>query len=157
MKIVLTEGQLKNLYEVKHRPFLTDVEYIVLMESDDKTPEENKDDQFDLGVSGETNEHRLYYFYIGEAFFDEFYDKTYLELFDQHKDNKDNCQNFVESVISSVLEKMKGAIADGSAKKILKRVIKNEQVVRFKESDIDRVLNAHFGNLICSEFLEDAR
>jgi hypothetical protein len=108
-------------------------------------------------MSGDTNEHHLYYFYIGEAFFDEFYDKTYLELFDKYKENSEDCTPFVDAVISSIIEKMKQSIEEKKAAKILKKVIKKQIVVKFKESDILKILDAHFGNFICSEFLEEAR
>jgi hypothetical protein len=64
---------------------------------------------------------------------------------------------FVKAVINSILEKMKQSIAENRASKILKKVIKNEKVVKFKESDILKTLDAHFGNFICSEFIEETR
>jgi len=151
MKIVINEEQFNKLYSVPDRPSLTDVEYVV------NILQEEGDDIFDLGMSGDTNEHHLYYFYIGEAFFDEFYDKTYLELFDKYKENPEDCTPFVDAVISSIIEKMKQSIEEKKAAKILKKVIKKQIVVKFKESDILKILNAHFGNFICSEFLEEAR
>lgn len=153
MKIVITEGQFNNLYNNSDRPNLTEVEYVINIIQE----EEDRGDFFNLGVIGEPNEHYLYYFYIGEVFFDEFYNKSYLELFDQYKENSEDCTPFVDAVINSILEKMKQSIAENKAAKILKRVIKNESIVRFKESDILKVLDAHFGNLICSEFIEEAR
>lgn len=151
MKIVINEEQFNKLYSVPDRPSLTDVEYVV------NILQEEGDDIFDLGMSGDTNEHHLYYFYIGEAFFDEFYDKTYLELFDKYKENPEDCTPFVDAVISSIIEKMKQSIEEKKAAKILKKVIKKQIVVKFKESDILKILDAHFGNFICSEFLEEAR
>jgi hypothetical protein len=151
MKIVINEEQFNKLYSVPDRPSLTDVEYVV------NILQEEGDDIFDLGMSGDTNEHHLYYFYIGEAFFDEFYDKTYLELFDKYKENSEDCTPFVDAVISSIIEKMKQSIEEKKAAKILKKVIKKQIVVKFKESDILKILDAHFGNFICSEFLEEAR
>jgi len=155
MKIVITEEQFNKLYNAPDRPILTEVEYIIdiIQEEGDET----KDDVFDLGTSGDTAQHHLYYFYIGEAFFDEFYDKTYLELFNQYKENSTDCTEFVKAVINSILEKMKQSIAENRASKILKKVIKNEKVVKFKESDILKTLDAHFGNFICSEFIEETR
>ena len=152
MKIVISEEQFNKLYSVPDRPSLTEVEYVVNI-----LQEEDEDDIFDLGMSGETNEHHLYYFYIGEAFFDEFYDKTYLELFDEYKQNPEDCTPFVDAVIKSIIEKMKQSIEEKKAAKILKKVIKKQIVVKFKESDILKILDAHFGNFICSEFLEEAR
>ena len=152
MKIVISEEQFNMLYSVPDRPSLTEVEYVVNI-----LQEEDEDDTFDLGMSGETNEHHLYYFYIGEAFFDEFYDKTYLELFDEYKENPEDCTPFVDAVIKSIIEKMKQSIEEKKAAKILKKVIKKQIVVKFKESDILKILDAHFGNFICSEFLEEAR
>jgi len=152
MKIVISEEQFNMLYSVPDRPSLTEVEYVVNI-----LQEEDEDDTFDLGMSGETNEHHLYYFYIGEAFFDEFYDKTYLELFDEYKQNPEDCTPFVDAVIKSIIEKMKQSIEEKKAAKILKKVIKKQIVVKFKESDILKILDAHFGNFICSEFLEEAR
>ena len=156
MKIVITEEQFNKLYNVPNRPILTEVEYIidVIYEEDENNKEE---DDFDLGGSGERGEHHLYYFYIGEAFFDEFYDKTYLELFDQYKDDANGCEDFVNAVIDGILQKMKQSIAEKTAAKILKTVINRQSVVRFKESDILKVLNAHFGNFICNEFIEETR
>jgi hypothetical protein len=151
MKIVINEEQFNKLYSVPDRPSLTDVEYVV------NILQEEGDDIFDLGMSGDTNEHHLYYFYIGEAFFDEFYDKTYLELFDKYKENSEDCTPFVDAVISSIIEKMKQSIEEKKAAKILKKVIKKQIVVKFKESDILKILDAHFGNFICSEFLEETR
>jgi hypothetical protein len=151
MKIVINEEQFNKLYSVPDRPSLTEVEYVV------NILQEEGDDIFDLGMSGDTNEHHLYYFYIGEAFFDEFYDKTYLELFDKYKENPEDCTPFVDAVISSIIEKMKQSIEEKKAAKILKKVIKKQIVVKFKESDILKILDAHFGNFICSEFLEEAR
>jgi hypothetical protein len=151
MKIVINEEQFNKLYSVPDRPSLTDVEYVV------NILQEEGDDIFDLGMSGDTNEHHLYYFYIGEAFFDEFYDKTYLELFDKYKENPEDCTPFVDAVISSIIEKMKQSIEEKKAAKILKKVIKKQIVVKFKESDILKILDAHFGNFICSEFLEETR
>jgi DNA replicative helicase MCM subunit Mcm2 (Cdc46/Mcm family) len=153
MKIVISEEQFNKLYSVPDRPSLTEVEYVVNILQE----EEDEDDIFDLGMSGETNEHHLYYFYIGEAFFDEFYDKTYLELFDEYKQNPEDCTPFVDAVIKSIIEKMKQSIEEKKAAKILKKVIKKQIVVKFKESDILKILDAHFGNFICSEFLEEAR
>lgn len=153
MKIVITEGQFNNLYNNSDRPNLTEVEYVINIIQE----EEDRGDFFNLGVIGEPNEDYLYYFYIGEVFFDEFYNKSYLELFDQYKENSEDCTPFVDAVINSILEKMKQSIAENKAAKMLKRVIKNESIVRFKESDILKVLDAHFGNLICSEFIEEAR
>lgn len=153
MKIVISEEQFNRLYSVPDRPSLTEVEYVVNILQE----EEDEDDIFDLGMSGETNEHHLYYFYIGEAFFDEFYDKTYLELFDEYKQNPEDCTPFVDAVIKSIIEKMKQSIEEKKAAKILKKVIKKQIVVKFKESDILKILDAHFGNFICSEFLEEAR
>ena len=152
MKIVISEEQFNMLYSVPDRPSLTEVDYVVNI-----LQEEDEDDTFDLGMSGETNEHHLYYFYIGEAFFDEFYDKTYLELFDEYKENPEDCTPFVDAVIKSIIEKMKQSIEEKKAAKILKKVIKKQIVVKFKESDILKILDAHFGNFICSEFLEEAR
>ena len=148
---MITEEQFNNLYTTPDRPSLTEVEYTIeiIQEEDDK--------DFDLGANGEIEPHHLYYFYIGEAFFDEFYDKTYLELFDEYKENPEDCTPFVDAVIKSIIEKMKQSIEEKKAAKILKKVIKKEGVVKFKESDIIKILDAHFGNLICSEFLEDAR
>jgi DNA replicative helicase MCM subunit Mcm2 (Cdc46/Mcm family) len=151
MKIVINEEQFNKLYSVPDRPSLTEVEYVV------NILQEEGDDIFDLGMSGDTNEHHLYYFYIGEAFFDEFYDKTYLELFDEYKENPEDCTPFVDAVINSIIEKMKQSIEEKKAAKILKKVIKKQIVVKFKESDILKILDAHFGNFICSEFLEEAR
>lgn len=148
---MINEEQFNKLYSVPDRPSLTDVEYVV------NILQEEGDDIFDLGMSGDTNEHHLYYFYIGEAFFDEFYDKTYLELFDKYKENPEDCTPFVDAVISSIIEKMKQSIEEKKAAKILKKVIKKQIVVKFKESDILKILDAHFGNFICSEFLEEAR
>lgn len=152
MKIVISEEQFNKLYSVPDRPSLTEVEYVVniLQEADEGNI-------FDLGMSGDTNEHHLYYFYIGEAFFDEFYDKTYLELFDEYKENPEDCTPFVDAVIKSIIEKMKQSIEENKAAKILKKVIKKQIVVKFKESDILKILDAHFGNFICSEFLEESR
>ena len=155
MKIVISEEQFNKLYSVPDRPSLTEVEYVVNILQEEE--EEDEDDIFDLGMSGETNEHHLYYFYIGEAFFDEFYDKTYLELFDEYKQNPEDCTPFVDAVIKSIIEKMKQSIEEKKAAKILKKVIKKQIVVKFKESDILKILDAHFGNFICSEFLEEAR
>ena len=152
MKIVISEEQFNKLYSVPDRPSLTEVEYVVNI-----LQEEDEDDIFDLGMSGETNEQHLYYFYICEAFFDEFYDKTYLELFDEYKQNPEDCTPFVDAVIKSIIEKMKQSIEEKKAAKILKKVIKKQIVVKFKESDILKILDAHFGNFICSEFLEEAR
>ena len=149
---MISEEQFNKLYSVPDRPSLTEVEYVVNI-----LQEEDEDDIFDLGMSGETNEHHLYYFYIGEAFFDEFYDKTYLELFDEYKQNPEDCTPFVDAVIKSIIEKMKQSIEEKKAAKILKKVIKKQIVVKFKESDILKILDAHFGNFICSEFLEEAR
>lgn len=158
MKIVITEEQFNNLYNTPDRPSLTEVEYVVeIIHEEDNKDNPKEDEFFDLGTSGETNQHHLYYFYIGEAFFDEFYDKTYLELFDQYKENNEDCTEFVDAVINAILEKMKQTIAENKAAKILKKVIKNNSVVKFKQSDILKILNSHFGNLICSEFLQDAR
>ncbi len=151
MKIVINEEQFNKLYSVPDRPSLTEVEYVV------NILQEEGDDIFDLGMGGDTNEHHLYYFYIGEAFFDEFYDKTYLELFDEYKENPEDCTPFVDAVINSIIEKMKQSIEEKKAAKILKKVIKKQIVVKFKESDILKILDAHFGNFICSEFLEEAR
>lgn len=155
MKIVITEEQFNNLYSAPDRPSLTEVEYVVEMIQEGE--EDKPDDVFDLGADGEVEHHHLYYFYIGEAFFDEFYNETYLELFDEYKENPEDCSPFVDAVISSIIEKMKQSIEEKKAAKILKRVIKNESVVRFKESDIVKIIDAHFGNFICSEFLEEAR
>lgn len=157
MKIVITEEQFNNLYNTSDRPSLTEVEYVVeiIQEGEEDKPDEDK--VFDLGSDGEINEHHLYYFYIGEAFFDEFYDKTYLELFDEYKENHEDCTPFVDAVINSIIEKMKLSIEEKKAARILKKVIKNQNVVKFKESDILKILNAHFGNFICSEFLEETR
>ena len=148
---MITEEQFNNLYAAPDRPSLTDVEYVIeiIQEEDDK--------DFDLGANGEIEPHHLYYFYIGEAFFDEFYDKTYLELFDEYKENPEDCTPFVDAVIKSIIEKMKQSIEEKKAAKILKKVIKKQIVVKFKESDILKILDAHFGNFICSEFLEEAR
>jgi hypothetical protein len=52
---------------------------------------------------------------------------------------------------------MKQSIEEKKAAKILKKVIKKQIVVKFKESDILKILDAHFGNFICSEFLEETR
>ena len=52
---------------------------------------------------------------------------------------------------------MKQSIEEKTAAKILKKVIKRQSVVRFKESDILKVLNGHFGNFICNEFIEETR
>lgn len=149
---MISEEQFNKLYSVPDRPSLTEVEYVVniLQEADEGNI-------FDLGMSGDTNEHHLYYFYIGEAFFDEFYDKTYLELFDEYKENPEDCTPFVDAVIKSIIEKMKQSIEENKAAKILKKVIKKQIVVKFKESDILKILDAHFGNFICSEFLEESR
>ena len=59
MKIVISEEQFNMLYSVPDRPSLTEVEYVVNI-----LQEEDEDDTFDLGMSGETNEHHLYYFYL---------------------------------------------------------------------------------------------
>ncbi len=157
MKIVITEEQFNNLYNTPDRPTLTEVEYVIDIIHEEDENNKGEEDEFDLGGSGESDEHHLYYFYIGEAFFDEFYDKTYLELFDQHKDDANGCEDFVNAVIDSILQKMKQSIEEKTAAKILKKVIKRQSVVRFKESDILKVLNGHFGNFICNEFIEETR
>lgn len=151
MKIVITEEQFNNLYAAPDRPSLTDVEYAIeiIQEEDDK--------DFDLGANGEIESHHLYYFYIGEAFFDEFYNETYIELFEKYKEDPEDCIPFVDAVINSIIEKMKQSIEEKKAAKILKKVIKKEGVVKFKESDIIKILDAHFGNFICGEFIEEAR
>lgn len=149
MKIVLSENQFKELYSVDDRPAFTDVDFIIETEGDDN-------DDYHLGDPGEPEVHHLYYFYIGERFFDTFYDETYLELFDQYKDQTD-CTVFSEAITDTILEKIKTSVLDGSASKILKRVIKNQKVVKFKLSDIKDVFEKHFGNIICHEFLQDIR
>lgn len=148
MKIVLSENQFNFLYNVDDRPAFTDIDFIIETESDDE--------DFHLGDSGEPETHHLYYFYIGERFFDAFYDQTYLELFDQYQNDKD-CSVFAESIIDKILEKVKQSILDNSASKILKKVIKNQKVLKFKLSDIKDILEKHFSNIICHEFLQDIR
>ena len=158
MKIVITEEQFNKLYNVPNRPILTEVEYIIdVIYEEAENKKDDEEDNFDLGGSGDRGEHHLYYFYISEAFFDEFYNKTYLELFDQYKDNSDGCENFVDAVIDDILKKMKQSIEEKTAAKILKKVIKRQRTVRFKESDIRKALDAHFGNFICNEFIEETR
>lgn len=146
MKIVLSENQFKELYNMDERPSFIDVDFIVETENDD----------YHLGEPGEPEVHHLYYFYIGERFFDTFYDETYLELFDQFKDEID-CTVFAEAITDRILEKIKTSVQDGSASKILKKVIKNQKVVKFKLSDIKDIFEKHFGNIICHEFLQDIR
>lgn len=157
MKIVITEEQFNKLYAESDRPSLTEVEYVIeiLQEGEKNNPDEDRD--FNLGADGEIDQHHLYYFYIGEAFFDEFYNETYIELFDEYKKTPEDCTPFVDAVINNIIEKMKQSIEENKAAKILKKVIKKEGVVKFRESDIIKILDAHFGNFICSEFLEEAR
>ncbi|MEY4571189.1 MAG: hypothetical protein RLZ10_382 [Bacteroidota bacterium] len=157
MKIVITEEQFNNLYNTPDRPTLTEVEYVIDIIHEENENNQSEEDEFDLGGGGESGEHHLYYFYISEAFFDEFYDKTYLELFDQFKDDAGGCENFVNAIIDNILKKMKQSIEEKTAAKILKKVIKRQSTVRFKESDIRKALDAHFGNFICNEFIEETR
>lgn len=147
MKIVLTENQFNVLYGMPNRPAFTDVDFIVEMETDD---------DFHLGEPGEPEDHPLYYYYIGERFFDKFYDETYLELFNDYSNQKD-CDVFVNAIMDGVIKKTKDSIQNGTAGKILKRVIKNQKVVKFRLSDVRNILEKHFGNIICHEFLEDIR
>lgn len=157
MKIVITEEQFNMLYNTPDRPSLTEVEYVVEIIQEEEDNKADEDNTFDLGADGEIDQNHLYYFYIGEAFFDEFYDKTYLELFDEYKDSPEDCTPFVDAVINSIIEKMKQSIEEKKAAKILKKVIKKQSVVKFKQSDIVKILDAHFGNFICSEFIEETR
>jgi hypothetical protein len=158
MKIVITEEQFNNLYNTPDRPILTEVEYVIdIIHEEDENKKDDEDNEFDIVGDGDIEQHHLYYFYIGEAFFDEFYDKTYLELFDDYKDNAKGCEDFVNAVIDNILQKMKQSITEKTAAKILKKVIKRQSVVRFKESDIRKALDAHFGNFICNEFIEETR
>ena len=75
----------------------------------------------------------------------------------KHCDHFKNCNDFVEAVIGNILQKMKKSIEEKTAAKILKKVIKRQSTVRFKESDIRKALDAHFGNFICNEFIEETR
>lgn len=148
MKIVLSENQFKNLYNVENRPHFTDIDYIVETEDDGET--------HDLGEPGEPQQHNLYYYYIAEKFYDKFYDETYLELFKTYSKEKD-CDTFVYAVIDRMIEKIKNSILDNSASKILKKVIRDQKVVKFKLSDLKDIFEKHFGNIMCHEYLEDLR
>lgn len=148
MKIVLSENQFKTLYNMEDRPSFIDLSFIVETEDDEKT--------HDLGEPGEPDDHKLYFFYIGERFYDNFYDETYVQLFDEYS-NQDDCVIFAEAVIEKMLQKVKQSVEDGTASKILKKVIKNQKVVKFRLSNIKDIFEKHFGNIICHEFLQDIR
>ena len=148
MRIVLSEEQFINLYKLEDRPMLVDVDFIV--------ETEGEDEELDLGEPGDPNNHKLYYFYIGERFFDAFYDQVYLEIFDKFSKETD-CEIFVDAVVKELLEKIKESVANQTASKILKKVIKNEKVVKFKLSDMKEIFQKHFGNMICHEFLQDVK
>lgn len=146
MKIVLSENQFRNLYNMEDRPAFIDLSFIVETEGDGEV--------HDLGEPGEPNENKLYYFYIAERFFDEFYDRAYLELFNDYADQKD-CTVFVDAIFNRILEKTKGSVEEGTASKILKKVIKDQKVVKFRLSDLKDAFEKHFSNIVCQEFLQD--
>jgi len=109
-----------------------------------------------LGAEGEPDKEGLYFYFIGEKFYDRFYDETYLELFDSFSKEK-NCDNFVDAVVERMLEKVKKSVEDNTAAKILKGVIKNQKVIKFKLYDIRFIFERHFGNVMCHEFLQDIK
>lgn len=148
MKIVLSEHQFKNLYEIEERPMLVDVDFIIEVEQDDE--------ELNLGGEGEPNKEGLYFFNIGEKFYDKFYDETYLELFDSFSKEKE-CDSFVDAVIQKMLEKIKKSVLDNTASKILKGAIKNQKVIKFRLIDIQYIFERHFGHIMCHEFLQDIK